>query len=89
MPGAAWTSPPDRSHSQVSRTESPDGQGHSPAAFAEVPDTAQKPAVSGTSGIHSGSVAAGVPASAGPAAARAYGLLAALTADAYAAMSSH
>ena len=55
-PGAAWTSPPDRSHSQVSRTESPNGRGRSPAAFA---------------------------------AAHACGLLAALTADAYAAMNSH
>src|ERR1700722_9229505 len=55
VPGAAWTSPPDSSHSQVSRTELPKGRGGSPAAFVEVPDTAQKPAVSGTSGIHSGS----------------------------------
>ena len=59
VPGAGWTLPPDRSHSKVSRTESPNGRGRSPAAFAEAPDTAQKPAVSGTSGIHSGSSAHG------------------------------
>jgi hypothetical protein len=39
--------------------------------------------------VDAAAVAAGEPAPAGPAAAHAYGLLAALTADAYAAMSSH
>jgi hypothetical protein len=39
--------------------------------------------------VDAAAVAAGEPAPAGPAAARAYGLLAALAADAYAAMSSH
>src|SRR5580704_367689 len=59
VPGADWTSPPDRSHAQVSRTESPNGRGRSPAALAEAPDAAQKPAVSGRSGIQSGSSAHG------------------------------
>ncbi len=44
---------------QVSRTESPNGRVCRPAALADMPDTVQKPATSGTSGIQSGSSAHG------------------------------
>ena len=121
MPGAAWTLPPDHSHSQVSQTESPNGRGCSPAAFAEALDTAPEADTAGTrpraelpgregarrkwpgltaprdrlDDIEQASPAQRIDAidmalvDAPAATAHAYGLLAALTADAYAAMNSY
>jgi hypothetical protein len=78
VPGPAWTSPLDRSRSQVPRTESPNGRGRSPAR-----------AIRQASGPKVCSTASSQPGPADPGAERAYGRLAALTADAYAAVSSY